>query len=55
MARSDGPVCHICVSGPEGLHRRNGRVLLMNDVKMAIGVKCIGSFSKFNVLLIGDF
>jgi hypothetical protein len=55
MARSDGSACDICISGPGGLHRRNGRVLLMNDVKLAIGVKLIGSFSKFNVLLIGDF
>jgi hypothetical protein len=54
MTRSDDPLCKICVSGPEGLHRRNGRVLLINDVKFSIGGNPIGSLSKSIPSLIGD-
>jgi hypothetical protein len=36
------------------LHRKNGRLLLVNDVRLAIGLNGSGSFLKFNAAIIGE-
>jgi hypothetical protein len=53
--RSHGTACGICVSGPEGLQRRNRRVLEMNNVKLGIGHIGDRSFLKFKVRVIDIF
>jgi hypothetical protein len=55
MARSDGQACDIRVSRPEGLHRKNGRFLQINDVQLAVGHNGDRSFFNGNLTVISDF